>query len=149
MNPPWPSWGTVPGTKKGRRSRRSDGFDLYMAFEDWEKQGERVYYFLTSITDIHLDSHVISEFEQNGDRSYLYMLFCIACFILLLACLNFINLTTARASNRAKEVGIRKTIGAIQKKLITQFMASHVFTPVLRYYLVSHLLHSFFHRLMN
>lgn len=96
---------------------------INMAFEDWEKQGERVYYFLTPITDIHLDSHAISEFEQNGDRSYLYMLFCIACFILLLACLNFINLTTARAANRAKEVGIRKAIGAIQKKLIAQFMS--------------------------
>jgi putative ABC transport system permease protein len=102
---------------------------INMAFEDWEKQGERVYYFLTPITGIHLDSHVISEFEQNGDRSYLYMLFCIACFILLLACLNFINLTTARASNRAKEVGIRKTIGAVRKKLITQFMGeSFIYT---------------------
>ena len=95
---------------------------IHMAFEDWEKQGERAYYFLTPITGIHLDSHLISEFEQNGDRSYLYMLFYIACFILLLACLNFINLTTARASNRAKEVGIRKTIGAHQRKLVTQFM---------------------------
>lgn len=102
---------------------------IHMDFNDWEKQGERVYFFLTPITDIHLDSHLISEFEPNGDRSYLYMLFCIACFILILACLNFINLTTARAANRAKEVGIRKTIGAVQKKLITQFMGeSFIYT---------------------
>ncbi len=102
---------------------------IHMDFDDWEKQGERVYFFLTRITDIHLDSHAITEFEQNGDRSYIYMLFCIACFILILACLNFINLTTARASNRAKEVGIRKAIGAVQKKLITQFMGeSFIYT---------------------
>ena len=100
-----------------------------MDFDDWEKQGERVYFFLTRITHIHLDSHAITEFEQNGDRSYIYMLLCIACFILILACLNFINLTTARASNRAKEVGIRKAIGAVQKKLIAQFMGeSFIYT---------------------
>ena len=102
---------------------------IHMDFDDWEKQGERAYFFLTPITDIHLDSHAITEFEQNGDRSYIYMLFCIACFILILACLNFINLTTARAANRAKEVGIRKAIGAIQGKLITQFMGeSFIYT---------------------
>ena len=102
---------------------------IHMDFDDWEKQGERAYFFLTPITSIHLDSHAITEFEQNGDRSYIYMLLCIACFILILACLNFINLTTARASSRAKEVGIRKAIGAVQKKLITQFMGeSFIYT---------------------
>jgi putative ABC transport system permease protein len=102
---------------------------IHMDFDDWEKQGDRAYFFLTPLTGIHLDSHAITEFEQNGNRSYIYMLLCIACFILILACLNFINLTTARASSRAKEVGIRKAIGAVQKKLITQFMGeSFIYT---------------------
>ena len=92
------------------------------SFEDFQKRGDNVNLHLMPLLKIHLDSHQLSELEPNGNRSYLYLLAVIGAFILILVCINFINLSTARAVNRAKEVGIRKTVGAIQKKLIGQFL---------------------------
>lgn len=99
--------------------------------EEWEKKGNEIGFYLTPITNIHLDSHAANEFEANGNRQNLYILGAIACFALLLACLNFINLSTARASNRAKEVGIRKTIGAPKRKLMAQFMTESFLYTIL------------------
>ena len=78
------------------------------------------------LTDVHL--HAIAEggFEPGGDYRYVYIFAIIAIFILAIACANYINLTTARASERAKEVGLRKVVGATRKKLIVQFTGESI-----------------------
>ena len=77
---------------------------------------------LQPLTDIHLRSQHNSELEPNGNLAYLYMFSAIALFILLIACVNFMNLATARNAERAKEVGVRKVVGANRKQLIRQFL---------------------------
>ncbi len=77
---------------------------------------------LQLLTDIHLRSHLTGEIEPNGDITYVYVFAGTALFILLIACFNFINLTTARSLIRAKEVGIRKVVGADKKQLLSQFL---------------------------
>ncbi len=74
------------------------------------------------LTRIYLHSDLDSELERTGDISYVYLFSGIGLFILLLACLNFMNLATARSANRAKEVGLRKVVGAQRFQLIKQFL---------------------------
>ncbi len=81
---------------------------------------------LQRLTDIHLKSHLDSEIEANGDISRVYIFAAIALFVLLIACVNYINLTTASASARAKEIGIRKVAGAFRRELISQFLIEAV-----------------------
>lgn len=77
--------------------------------------------YLQKLTDIHLFSHLDSEEETNGSITNVYMMGIIGLFILLIACFNFINLSTAQATKRSKEVGIRKVSGAYKHQLILQF----------------------------
>jgi len=86
---------------------------------------------LMNITDIHLHSHLDSEIEQNGDMAYIYLFSIIAIFILVIACINYVNLATARSARRAREVGIRKVLGAFKQKLIGQFLAESMVFAVL------------------
>ncbi|RDC65456.1 ABC transporter permease [Adhaeribacter pallidiroseus] len=79
--------------------------------------------FLQKLTAIHLHSHLDTELEANGDSKQVYLFGVIALFILLIACINFMNLSTARSSLRAKEIGVRKVMGANQSKLIVQFLS--------------------------
>jgi len=81
---------------------------------------------LQKLTDIHLYSHTDYEAEPNGDISRVYIFSAIALFILLIACINYMNLSTARSALRAKEIGIRKVIGARKKELILQFLSESV-----------------------
>jgi len=81
---------------------------------------------LQQITDIHLRSDLFFEAEPNGSITYIYLFSAIALFILLIACVNFVNLATARSIERAKEVGLRKVMGAERKQLITQFMGEAI-----------------------
>jgi putative ABC transport system permease protein len=81
---------------------------------------------LQKLTDIHLYSHTDYEAEPNGDISRVYIFSAIAFFILLIACINYMNLSTARSALRAKEIGIRKVIGARKKELIFQFLSESV-----------------------
>jgi putative ABC transport system permease protein len=74
------------------------------------------------LTSIYLNSNVDGELERTSDISYVYLFSGIGLFILLLACLNFMNLATARSANRAKEVGLRKVVGAHRRQLIKQFL---------------------------
>lgn len=89
--------------------------------------GYRQEYFLTSLKDIHLRSNVRSEFEANSQESYVYIFSSVGLFILVIACINFMNLATARSVNRAKEVGVRKVVGAFRKHLISQFLSESIF----------------------
>jgi ABC-type antimicrobial peptide transport system permease subunit len=78
--------------------------------------------FLQPLTDIHLKSEFEGDVIGLGDITYIYLLSAIALFILVIACINFMNLTTAVASKRAKEVGMRKVVGAVKGNLIRQFL---------------------------
>lgn len=82
--------------------------------------------FLQKLTDIHLHSHLDSEIESNGNMNSVYMMGVIAIFIILIACFNFINLSTARATKRAKEVGLRKVVGAFKIQLIIQYLSESI-----------------------
>lgn len=87
--------------------------------------------YLQKMTDIHLYSHLDSEEEANGSITNVYMIGVIGLFILLIACFNFINLSTARATKRSKEVGIRKVAGAYKRQLIIQFISESVLIALL------------------
>ncbi len=79
--------------------------------------------FLQKMTDIHLYSKgITNQTDKVSDISFLYILLTIAAFIQLIACINFVNLTTARSVRRAKEVGVRKAVGAFRSVLIGQFL---------------------------
>jgi putative ABC transport system permease protein len=82
--------------------------------------------FLQKLTDIHLHSQLDSEVETNGSMRNVYMMGVIGLFIILIACFNFINLSTARATKRAKEVGLRKVVGAFKNQLIGQYLSESV-----------------------
>lgn len=78
--------------------------------------------YLQALEDIHLHSNLMSEISDNSSILYIYIFGAIAVFILLIACINFMNLSTARAQRRAKEVGVRKVSGALRKHLILQYI---------------------------
>ena len=84
--------------------------------------GGRIDFFLQPLGKIHLHSHMENEIQANSDIAYIYIFSAIGLFILFIACINFMNLATARSALRAREVGIRKVIGAERKELIRQFL---------------------------
>lgn len=86
---------------------------------------------LQKLTDIHLRSDLDYEIEPVGDIAYVYIFSVAALFILLIACINFMNLATARSSRRAREVGVRKAIGAQRTQLIRQFLCESTFLSFL------------------
>jgi putative ABC transport system permease protein len=81
---------------------------------------------LQKVTDIHLRSHLDDEIEVNGNINNVYMMSVIGVFIILIACFNFVNLSTARATKRAKEVGLRKVVGAFKNQLVNQYLSESV-----------------------
>lgn len=89
---------------------------------DYKKRNEHVEYKLQPLKDIHLYSSYMCEAEVNGNGQSVYFLLIIAVFIIVIAWINCINLSTARAFDRAREVGIRKVLGSYKKQLIIQFM---------------------------
>jgi putative ABC transport system permease protein len=92
----------------------------------FEQYGITVKYELQKITDIHLHSKIQDEAEAGGDISYIYIFSAVAAFMLIIACINYMNLATARSVNRAKEVGIRKVMGSQRFQLLIQFIAESI-----------------------
>jgi putative ABC transport system permease protein len=90
---------------------------------DMKRYNSAVVYHLQPLLDIHLYSHYMGEPGPNGDGKTVYLLLGIAFFIAIIAWVNYVNLATARAINRAKEVGIRKTVGSQKGQLIVQFLS--------------------------
>ena len=86
---------------------------------------------LQPLVDIHLHSQVANELEANGDVRYLYLLSAIGLMILLIACINYMNLATARSVNRAREVGMRKMVGAHRLQIIRQFFGESLLMSIL------------------
>jgi putative ABC transport system permease protein len=99
---------------------------LHINKEDFKKSGNFVNLSLIPLTDIHLRSDRVAELAPNNDVQVVYIFSIIAIFILLVACVNFMNLSTARSANRAKEVGVRKVLGTQRKNLVSQFLTEAV-----------------------
>lgn len=94
------------------------------------ESGNKYIYWLTPLQDIHLHSDLGVEIEPNGSIAYIYLFGAIALFILSIACVNFMNLSTARSSSRAKEVGIRKVLGSLRSHLVRQFLLESILLSV-------------------
>ena len=90
-------------------------------------------YFIQPLTGIHLNSNLRGELEPNGDAGTLRVVMIIAFFVIITASVNYINLATARATRRAKEVGIRKTSGALRNALVVQFLTESVVTAMMAF----------------
>ena len=90
--------------------------------EQFKAAGNHLIYSTMPMTDIHLRSDRVAEISRNNDLQSIYILSFIAIFLLVLACVNFMNLSTAHSLKRAKEVGIRKTLGSNRGELIRQFL---------------------------
>ncbi|HEX9654600.1 MAG TPA: ABC transporter permease, partial [bacterium] len=88
--------------------------------------GYQYEYIPQPLTGIHLHSNIRGELEPNGNIVYVYIMGIVALFILLIACINFMNLSTARASRRAREVGMRKVLGAYKRRLVLQFLGESI-----------------------
>ncbi len=95
-------------------------------WDDMMANGDHVNYYLQPVADIHLKSQLGIEIESNGNIDYVYIFSAVALFILVIACINFMNLSTARATIRAKEVGIKKVLGSIKNQLISQFLTESI-----------------------
>jgi putative ABC transport system permease protein len=83
------------------------------------------------LTDIHLTSHLTTEIEPNGDIDTVYLLGAVALFLLLIGCINFMNLATARSAKRSKEIGVRKVMGADKRQLVKQFLGESMVTVII------------------
>jgi putative ABC transport system permease protein len=91
----------------------------------------KIHYGAQPITAIHLHSEMVNEPEELGSIYYIYVFSAVALFMLLIACINYMNLTTARSARRAKEIGIRKVTGSLRWQLVVQFLTESVLTSTL------------------
>ncbi|HEX5654555.1 MAG TPA: ABC transporter permease [Chitinophagaceae bacterium] len=101
------------------------------SIEDFQKEGNGYRYYLQPLRKIHLISDLEGELKPNGSMRAVYMFSVVAIVILALACINFINLSTARSMERAKEVGIRKTFGSQRRPLIIQFLFESIIVALI------------------
>jgi putative ABC transport system permease protein len=120
----------TPGTSMDRFDEKLKEFTRRnlggRGFDEWVAKGNYWEYYLQPITEIHLNSDLKGEFEANGNQTYIVILSVISVIILLIACINFMNLSTAKSSIRAKEVGVRKIVGSSRKEIMQQFLSESI-----------------------
>ncbi len=97
-----------------------------VSFEDALAQGIKYQWYAQPLREIHFDRDVSAGTEPLGNRSYMIIFSIIAIFILVIACINYMNMSTARSAKRAKEVGIKKTLGSNRKYLVVQFLSESI-----------------------
>jgi len=102
-------------------------YDKYMA-SIFAQYNIKIHYGVMPILDIHLHSDISGEPEELGSMSYIYILSAVAFLMLLIACINYMNLTTARSARRSKEIGIRKVSGSNKYQLVSQFLIESTLT---------------------
>jgi len=120
-----------PGTKPELLTKKLlSYYDKYMA-EIFAPSNIKIQYGLQPITSIHLHSDMQGEPEELGSMSYIWIFGAVAFFMLLIACINYMNLTTARSARRAKEIGIRKVTGSSKKQLVFQFLSESLLTAII------------------
>ncbi|MCE6992425.1 ABC transporter permease [Dyadobacter sp. CY323] len=111
-------------------SKLSDFFERN-GIQEFKAAGYTKTLFLQPLQDIYLHSNFEFEIAPNGNVKYLYIFGSVAAFLLFIACINFMNLSTARSEKRAKEVGLRKTIGAVKSSLVGQFLGESILMSLL------------------
>lgn len=95
---------------------------LHQGIKEFTANGGKLAVSITPVKDIHLHSNKLGELQSNGSIQYIYIFSAVTILILLIACVNFMNLSTARSANRAKEVGVRKVLGSLKSNLVMQFL---------------------------
>ncbi|HKH59869.1 MAG TPA: ABC transporter permease [Flavitalea sp.] len=140
-DPPGPqNWGNFnnftyvllkPGVNANAFNKKLE--DVYKKFVEpiFKQFNVTMRYDLQNITAIHLHSNLQYEPEELGSMSYIWIFSAVAFFMLLIACINYMNLTTARSARRAKEIGIRKVTGSTRNQLVAQFLSESVLTALI------------------
>ena len=123
----------APGTSAAKLESKFPAFVDKYAGKDLKAMGFYKEQFLTAVKDIHLNSKATPNVTPPGSTTYLYILASIAVFTLLIACINFMNLSTARSSRRPAEVGIRKVLGAEKQSLIRQFLGESLLMALIAF----------------
>jgi len=126
-----------PGSDTKNLQARFPAFIDKYAGKDLKAMGFGKKQFLIALKDIHLRSGMDNNVSPSGSMTYLYILGSIALFILLIACINFMNLSTARSTKRSAEVGIRKVLGAEKGALVGQFLGESVFMSLIAFLFAS------------
>lgn len=132
----WEKWGSVNGGTQLllRLSKNASSKSAESGIQSIEKKyskdsnpNSKRYFHLQPLDDIHFSSIYATFGDRSASKPVLYGLLAVGIFLLLLACINFINLTTAQSIHRAKEIGVRKTLGGSGKQLIFQFLTETFF----------------------
>ncbi|MCP4123611.1 MAG: FtsX-like permease family protein [Bacteroidetes bacterium] len=108
---------------------------LRVSIDEFLENDNEFAYFIQPLTDIHLNSSKDYEIQQNGNKMYIYIFIAIALMVIIIAGINFMNLSTARSAKRAKEVGIRKVSGATRPMLIRQFLIESIIQSLIALFL--------------
>ncbi len=118
------TYAIIPNPEEAMRveSQLTGFMDKYFG-EDFKKSGNRIGLTLQPFSDVYFEKDVRYDRVLHGDKNTVMMFAAVALFILIIACINFMNLTTARAGRRAKEIGVRKVLGALRSKLVLQFLS--------------------------